>query len=56
MTDSAAMAFVSLVEKTGPAVWTALDGENRAAFEEDFRIALAELHTEMTRQGECATR
>jgi len=43
MADLAATAFVSRLDKTGPAVWTALDGENRAAFEEDFRAALAEV-------------
>jgi hypothetical protein len=43
MTDLAATAFVSRLDKTGPAVWTALDGENRAAFEEEFRAALAEV-------------
>ncbi|MGQ0778109.1 MAG: DUF6247 family protein [Pseudonocardiales bacterium] len=43
MTDSATTAFVPRLDKTGPAVWTALDGENRAAFEEDFRTALAEV-------------
>jgi hypothetical protein len=31
------------LDKTGPAVWIALDGENRAAFEEEFRAALAEV-------------
>ncbi len=31
------------VGQTGPAVWTALDGENRAAFEEEYRAALAEV-------------
>ena len=30
MTDLAATAFVSRLDKTGPVVWTALDGENRA--------------------------
>lgn len=43
MADLAPTAFVSRLDKTGPAVWTALDGENRAAFEEDFRAALAEV-------------
>ena len=43
MSDLAATAFVSRLDKTGPAVWTALDGENRAAFEEEFRTALAEV-------------
>jgi len=43
MTDLAAAAFVSRLDKTGPAVWTVLDGENRAAFEEEFRAALAEV-------------
>jgi len=31
------------LDRTGPAAWTALDGENRAAFEEEFRAALAEI-------------
>ncbi|MGH4017714.1 MAG: DUF6247 family protein [Pseudonocardiaceae bacterium] len=43
MTDLAHTAFVSQLDKTGPAVWTALDGENRAAFEEEFRTALIEV-------------
>jgi hypothetical protein len=43
MTDLAAIAFISQLDKTRPAVWTALDGENRAAFEEEFRAALAEV-------------
>ena len=43
MADLAATAFVSRLDKTGPAVWTALDGENRAAFEEEFRAALADV-------------
>ena len=43
MADLAATAFVSRLDKTGPAVWTALDGENRAAFEEEFRVALDEV-------------
>jgi hypothetical protein len=43
MTDLAPTAFVSRLDKTGPAVWTALDGENRAAFEDEFRTALTEV-------------
>jgi len=43
MADLAVTAFVSRLDKTGSAVWTALDGENRAAFEDEFRTALAEV-------------
>jgi len=43
VTDLAATAFVARLDKAGPAVWTALEGENRAAFEEEFHAILAEV-------------
>ena len=43
MTDPVPSAFVPRLDKSGPAVWMALDGEHRAAFEADFRAVLAEV-------------
>jgi hypothetical protein len=34
---------VPRLDESGPAVWTALDGEHRAAFEAEFRAVLAEV-------------
>ncbi len=43
MTDLVPVAGVPRLDKSGPAVWRALDGENRAAFEAEFRAALVEV-------------
>lgn len=43
MTDSVPTAFVPRLDKSGPAVWMALDGENRVAFEAEFRAVLTEV-------------
>ena len=37
------VAFVPRLDKSGPAVWMALDGEHRAAFEAEFRATLTEV-------------
>ncbi|MDQ2880689.1 MAG: DUF6247 family protein [Actinomycetota bacterium] len=43
MTDPIPTAFVPWLDKSGPAVWLALDGEHRAAFEAEFRAVLTEV-------------
>ncbi|MGH3872109.1 MAG: DUF6247 family protein [Pseudonocardiaceae bacterium] len=43
MTELVPTAFVPRLDKSGPAVWTALDGEHRAVFEAEFRFALVEV-------------
>ncbi|MGH3694409.1 MAG: DUF6247 family protein [Pseudonocardiaceae bacterium] len=43
MSDPVPTAFVPRLDKSGPAVWMALDGEHRAAFEAEFRVVLAEV-------------
>lgn len=43
MTDLAPTAFVPRLDKSGPAVWMALNGEHRAAFEAEFRAVLVEV-------------
>ncbi|MGH3828819.1 MAG: DUF6247 family protein [Pseudonocardiaceae bacterium] len=40
MTELASTATVSRLNRSGPAVWSALDGEHRAAFEAEFRAVL----------------
>ena len=40
MTDLVPTASVPRLDKSGPAVWRALDGEHRAAFEAEFRAVL----------------
>lgn len=43
MTDLVPIASVPRLDKSGPAVWRALDGEHRAAFEVEFRDVLVEV-------------
>jgi Family of unknown function (DUF6247) len=43
MPDLVPDAFVPRLDKSGPAVWRALEGEHRAAFEVEFRAVLAEV-------------
>ncbi len=43
MTDLVPTAGVPRLDKSGPAVWKALDGEHRAAFEAEFRAVLLEV-------------
>jgi hypothetical protein len=43
MTHLVLTAFVPRLDKSEPAVWMALDGEHRAAFEAELRAVLAEV-------------
>jgi hypothetical protein len=43
MTDLVPIASSPRLDKSGPAVWRALDGEHRAAFEAEFQAVLVEV-------------